>query len=76
MQAQENLEELQEIQSELLSAKEAKAAGRDVNVEGLEKRISDIQVSMTASVEEAGREVSQVHSPWQGCSLKLQASRR
>ena len=56
----DNLEELKDIQAELQSAKQERAQGRDVNVEGLEKRISDIQVSMTASVEEAGREVSQV----------------
>ena len=66
-QVQENLQELKEIQQQLESAREAKQAGRDINVGALERRISDIQLQMTASVEEAGKEVSQVH-PSGSCS--------
>lgn len=63
----ENLQELKDIQQQLESARLEGQSGRDINVPALERRISDIQLAMTASVEEAGREVSQVRA--QGSQL-------
>lgn len=56
----ENLQELTDIQTQLKEAKARHEKPAEADVQALEARLKDIQLNMSASVEEAGKEVQQV----------------